>query len=209
MTFVLGFGGSVNEAGVNYYKSLIKELKDNGIIPLVTIYHWDLPQTLLDQGAFLNEDIIEWFTNYARACYEAFGDDVKYWITFNEPKQVCSGGYGYGYMAPAIKSEGLDEYVCAHNLLKAHASAWHVYDHEFREKQQGILLDYRCYIVIESHFSSWHILLCNVFIIHYNAKGHLTLCGPNYFFIINYINIMKFGLNVGSKSQFYVKKIHK
>ncbi|KAG5872239.1 hypothetical protein JTB14_026481 [Gonioctena quinquepunctata] len=132
-----GFPDTVNPAGVAYYRNLIKELKDNGIEPLITIFHWDLPLNLEQMGGFINESIIEWYSDYARVAFDAFGDEVKLWATFNEPRQVCTGGYGYAYNPPAISSQGLLEYVCAHNLLRAHTKAWHIYNDEFRAKQRG------------------------------------------------------------------------
>nr|XP_023020548.1 myrosinase 1-like isoform X1 [Leptinotarsa decemlineata]XP_023020549.1 myrosinase 1-like isoform X2 [Leptinotarsa decemlineata] len=144
-----GFPDKINEPGIAYYKNLIKELKTNNIVPLVTIHHWDLPQSLQNLGGFLNASIVDWVADYARVCYKAFGDDVKYWLTFNEAKQICMGGFGFGYYPPAIHSEGILEYVCAHNLLKAHAKAWHIYDKEFRAKQNGkvsVVLDSSAYI---------------------------------------------------------------
>lgn len=69
--------------------------------------------------------------------FTLFGDDVKQWITINEPKQVCQEAYGSGIKAPFIKSHGLAEYLCTHNVIKAHAKAWHLYDDEFRNKQKG------------------------------------------------------------------------
>nr|XP_023020545.1 myrosinase 1-like [Leptinotarsa decemlineata] len=134
---VQGIADKVNPLGIAHYKNLIKELKHNNIIPLVTIFHWDLPQVLLDQGGFLNESIIDWFGDYARVCFENFGNDVQYWVTINEPKQVCTAGYGYGYFPPQVQSEGLLEYVCNHNLIRAHANGWHIYDKEFRPQQGG------------------------------------------------------------------------
>ncbi|XP_018567960.1 myrosinase 1-like [Anoplophora glabripennis] len=129
--------GSVNEAGLNYYKNLIKELKDNGIEPFVTLYHWDLPEILQKQGGWIDMFIIDTFLDYARLCFETFGDDVKYWLTFSEPKQTCLSGYGYGTMAPSVSKTGELDYKCTHNLLKAHAKVWHLYDEEFRSTQNG------------------------------------------------------------------------
>ncbi|CAH1100429.1 unnamed protein product [Psylliodes chrysocephalus] len=134
----------VNEKGITYYKNLIKALKQNNIEPMVSMFHWDTPQALEDLGGFLNDSIADWYADYARVLYENFGDDVKYWFTFNEPKTYCNGGYGYAYDPPRIASEGLLEYVCAHNLLRAHAKAYRIYDQEFRSKQNGkmsIVLD--------------------------------------------------------------------
>lgn len=102
------------------------------------MFHWDLPQPLQDAGGWESERIIQWFADYARICYQLFGEDVKYWMTFNEPKQTCLDGYGTGNFAPAINAYGIGEYICTHNLLKAHAEAWHIYDREFRASQKGI-----------------------------------------------------------------------
>ncbi|XP_018571131.1 myrosinase 1 [Anoplophora glabripennis] len=132
-----GFANKVNTAGVTYYKNLIKELKDNDIEPFVTIFHWDTPQPIHDAGGWTSEFVVDWFADYARVVFELFGEDVKYWLTFNEPKQTCHEGYGSAKKAPAISSPGVGEYLCTHNLLKAHARAWHIYDEEFRSTQNG------------------------------------------------------------------------
>ncbi|KAJ3659573.1 hypothetical protein Zmor_011256 [Zophobas morio] len=134
----LGLAGSpVNQAGIDYYKNLIQELVNNNIEPLVTIFHWDLPETLQEYGGFPNPEIEEHFAYYARVVFKNFGDSVKYWLTFNEPLQTCHEGYGIGFTAPGYKSSGLAEYKCTHTLIKAHARAYHVYDEEFRTQQQG------------------------------------------------------------------------
>ncbi|XP_018573214.1 myrosinase 1 [Anoplophora glabripennis] len=132
-----GTADVVNLAGVTYYRNLIKELKDNNIEPLVTLYHWDLPQVFQDQGGWPDEFIVDKFADYARVCFELFGSDVKYWLTFNEPKQTCLGGYADGSKAPALQNPGVAEYKCTHNVLKSHAKAWHIYDQEFRATQNG------------------------------------------------------------------------
>lgn len=133
----------INEAGVNYYKKLLKSLKDNNIQPLVTLYHWDLPQILQEKfGGWENETVADLFADYAKVCYKLFGDDVKWWITINEPKQVCNAGYGAGFYAPGIHSSGIAEYKCAKNVLLAHALAYRIYDTEFRESQKGRFINF-------------------------------------------------------------------
>ncbi|XP_018567975.1 lactase-like protein [Anoplophora glabripennis] len=134
---VNGTTDTINQAGITYYKNLIKELKGNGIEPFVTLFYSDLPQTLQMQGGWIDSFIIETFANYARLCFEQFGDDVKYWLTFNDPKQLCLYGYGTGTMAPGIQEAAILDYKCSYIVIKAHATVWHVYDEEFRSKQNG------------------------------------------------------------------------
>ncbi|ENN83330.1 hypothetical protein YQE_00311, partial [Dendroctonus ponderosae] len=82
-------------------------------------------------------DIIPAFVDYATLLFENFGEDVKWWATFNEPKQTCSGGYDSGGFSPQNLHPGRGAYICAHNLLRAHAKAYRVYDERFRATQKG------------------------------------------------------------------------
>lgn len=104
---------------------------------MITIHHWDLPQALQDKGGWLNEEIIEHFGNFAQLLYENFGDRVKQWITFNEAFVICVAGYGDGIFAPGIKEISESPYVCVHNILKAHATAYRIYEREFKHQQMG------------------------------------------------------------------------
>lgn len=140
-----GFTNQINQAGVDYYVNVLKELQKAGIEPMVTLFHWDLPQPLQDLGGWTNPLIVEYFANYARLCFQLFGPYVKLWSTFNEPKNLCLLGYGYGRNAPLIWSSGVGEYLCAHYIIKAHARAYHIYDEEFRAVQNG-----RISIVVDS-----------------------------------------------------------
>ncbi|XP_077986137.1 cytosolic beta-glucosidase-like [Glandiceps talaboti] len=130
----------VNEAGIEYYNTLIDDLLAAGVTPFVTLYHWDLPQALHDSyGGWSGDEIVDDFGNYARLCFERFGDRVKFWITLNEPWVVAINGYEEGYMAPGIQGEGQAVYVVAHNLIKSHARAWHIYEDDFRAEQNGLI----------------------------------------------------------------------
>ncbi|XP_037297612.1 lactase-phlorizin hydrolase [Manduca sexta] len=133
------FPDKINAAGVEYYNNLINEMLKYNILPLVTLYHWDLPQKLMDMGGWTNPHIVDWYTDYARVAFETFGDRVKHWITINEPKEICYMGYGPGLAAPRINGSGYAEYLCSKNLLMAHAKAYHIYDEEFRPKQNGTI----------------------------------------------------------------------
>ncbi|XP_021965239.1 myrosinase 1 [Folsomia candida] len=127
----------VSEAGIAYYNNLINLLIANNIEPMITLYHWDLPQPLQDIGGWPNEALIPHFENFARLAYQRFGDRVKLWITFNEAFVTCMHGYGYGNHAPGISQEDTEPYKCAHTILKSHARAYRMYYDEFFQAQNG------------------------------------------------------------------------
>lgn len=127
-----GFSNYINPLGLAYYKNLLDELERYNITPMVTIYHWDLPQKLQDIGGWSNVHIVDWFTDYAKVLFDNFADKVKYWVTFNEPMQTCLEGYGGTYRAPALNRHGIAEYLCTHNLLKAHASVYHLFNKQYK-----------------------------------------------------------------------------
>ncbi|XP_056647045.1 myrosinase 1-like [Diorhabda sublineata] len=156
-----GLINQINQKGIDFYRNFIKLLKENGINPVVTLSHWDLPHNLQMQGGFQNNNFPDWFGDYARLCFENFGDDVEYWITFNEPTIQCAG-YGRNLFMPNVAAfaPGYNlttvggEYVCMHNLIRAHSVAYHIYQKEFKHKQNGKLTiahaASRCYPVSES-----------------------------------------------------------
>ncbi|KAK8507376.1 hypothetical protein V6N12_072639 [Hibiscus sabdariffa] len=93
--------GEPNVEGINYYNRLIDALIQKGIKPFVTLYHWDLPQILEDKyGGWLSRQIVDDFDHYAVTCFQAFGDRVKHWVTFNEPHGFAIQGYDNGIQAP-------------------------------------------------------------------------------------------------------------
>lgn len=118
--------GKPNPAGIAYYKRLIAALKAEGIEPVVTLYHWDLPQTLQDAGGWTNRATAEAFAEYARVCFAEFGGDVKRWITVNEPYCSAYMGYLFGGHAPGIKDPA-SAYRAVHHLNLAHGLAVKVY----------------------------------------------------------------------------------
>ncbi|GBP05948.1 Myrosinase 1 [Eumeta japonica] len=134
-----GFADRVNEAGVAYYNNLINEMLKYNIEPMITLYHWDLPQRLQDLGGWANPHIVDWFGDYARVAFEQFGDRVKYWLTINEPREICYQGYGATEKAPVLNVTGIGDYLCAKNLLLAHARAYHIYDDDFRSTNGGAI----------------------------------------------------------------------
>lgn len=129
----------INEEGVDFYNRLIDVLLDAGITPYVTLFHWDLPQALEDEyGGWLNRNVIDDFTNYARLCFQLFGDRVQHWITLNESWTVAVNGYNNHVHAPGHSEHpGTETYLAAHHLLLSHAHAVQVYRTEFQHHHNG------------------------------------------------------------------------
>ena len=125
--------GAINEEGLAYYNTLIDGLLSSGIVPVVCLFHWDLPQSLEEQGGWLNRDLmLRSFGAYADTAFGAFGDRVKMWVTMNEPGTVVYMGYNAGLMAPGRCSDrsrcpegdsDREPLIAGHNMLLAHAEA--------------------------------------------------------------------------------------
>lgn len=115
--------GTVNEAGLAFYDALVNELLGAGIQPWVTLFHWDLPQSLQDQGGWLNPNTIACFADYTKAVVERLSDRVRHWITINEPQCIVHFGHGDGSHAPGLKLDLREQLVAAHNVLLAHGNA--------------------------------------------------------------------------------------
>ncbi len=120
-----GRNTSMNQKGVDYYNSLIDGLIKYDITPMVTLYYWDLPQALQDLGGWENVTMIDIFNEYSDFCFATFGDRVKFWMTFNQPHTIAWSGYGLGEHPPRVTDPGVAPYRVAHNLIKAHAKAYH------------------------------------------------------------------------------------
>ena len=114
--------GAPSPAGLDHYRRLVDQLLDRGITPLVTLYHWDLPQALQDKGGWAARDTAALFADYAGIVAGALGDRVQRWITINEPWVASSMGYRSAEHAPGIADPR--QYVAAvHHLLLGHGQA--------------------------------------------------------------------------------------
>lgn len=132
--------GAVNAKGLAFYRDLVTRLRDAGIKPVVTLFHWDTPQKLQDRGGFTNREMAGWFERYARVVMEALGDDVAVWTTFNEPFVTAFLGHYYGKHPP-----GLQDFSAAlltvHNILLSHGRAVAAHRALGRKAPIGITLD--------------------------------------------------------------------
>ncbi len=114
--------GAANQAGLDFYDRLVDGLLEAGVHPMVTLYHWDLPQALEDDGGWLNRDTIERFADYAAIVGERYADRVEHWVPVNEPNTVMTLGYGNGRYAPG-RTMFFEALPVAHHTLLAHGRA--------------------------------------------------------------------------------------
>lgn len=131
--------GVVNAPGMDFYDRLVDALIENGIEPLATLFHWDLPAALDDRGGWLNPDIAQWFADYANVMYAKLDGRVRYWATLNEPWVVTDGGYLHGALAPGHRSR-FEAPIASHNLLRAHGTAVQAY-REIGKHRIGIVVN--------------------------------------------------------------------
>ncbi|MGJ9426418.1 GH1 family beta-glucosidase [Nesterenkonia halotolerans] len=113
---------AANPQGLDFYSRLVDELLEAGILPWLTLYHWDLPQALEEKGGWANRDTAYRFVEYAQDVYSALGDRVEHWTTFNEP--FCSSllGYAAGVHAPG-RQEPHAAIAAVHHQHLAHGLA--------------------------------------------------------------------------------------
>ncbi len=132
--------GRVNPLGIAFYNDVIDRLIAAGIEPFVDIFHWDLPQALAEIGGFKNPDIIEYFVEYARVCFESFGDRVKLWSTVNEPTVFCTAPYVDGRWYP-FETDIRGALLASHNTLICHFRTVKLYREMGLKGKIGAVID--------------------------------------------------------------------
>jgi beta-glucosidase len=132
--------GAVNGAGLDFYDRLVDELLAADIQPFPTLYHWDLPQALQDEGGWTARSTAEAFVPYTEAVVRRLGDRVSHWTTHNEPWVAAWLGHGWGLHAPGHTSdqEAVD---AAHHLLLSHGWAVEAIRREAPDAKVGIVLN--------------------------------------------------------------------
>lgn len=130
----------VDERGVKYYRNILLKLRENHITPFVTLFHWDLPQCLQDQGGFLSPLFPSWFASYTKAVLENFGDLIENYITFNEPENTIYRGLVIGKFAPGEKRSPKEALFALHQILKAHGEAYSLIKEYNKENKVGFAI---------------------------------------------------------------------
>jgi len=132
--------GAVNTAGLDFYDRLVDALFAAGIAPWATLYHWDLPQALEDEGGWTNRSTVDAFVEFTDAVSERLGDRVTHWMTLNEPWCASVLGYAQGDHAPGKRSWP-DALVASHHLLLSHGRAVPVIRQNAPRAKVGIALN--------------------------------------------------------------------
>lgn len=117
--------GRVNQEGIDYYNNLIDECLKYDMIPLVTMFHFDMPAALDERGSWSNPDSVDWFVEFAKLMYESYGDRVKYWLTINEQNMLTLVGPVIGtlHIPEGCTNEVREIYQQNHHMLVAQAKA--------------------------------------------------------------------------------------
>lgn len=137
--FPNGRGAAANPKGLDFYSRLVDGMLERGLEPWVTLYHWDLPQALQDQGGWAERATVDAYVAYSDAVSRHLGDRVKHWITHNEPWCTAFHGHCEGVHAPGLKDFRMALQVC-HNVLLSHGLALPVIKANVPDARVGIAL---------------------------------------------------------------------
>ncbi len=132
--------GPANAKGLDFYRRLVEGLREREIAPLVTLYHWDLPQRLQDEGGWASRETAERFAEYAELVFDGLGDTVDAWVTHNEPWVSAFLGYAYGSKAPGLQ-DWRTALAASHHLLLSHGRVVEAFRGAGRNGRIGITLD--------------------------------------------------------------------
>lgn len=133
--------GRPDDLGVRFYKRMIAEAKKNGIELVFNLHHFDMPTILLERyGGWTSRHVVELFAKFAKTAFECFGDDVKWWTTFNEPMVIVDGCYLYGYHYPHHRC-GKEGVQVLYNICLASAKAVEQYRLLKQDGKIGIIVN--------------------------------------------------------------------
>ncbi len=134
--------GEINNKGIDFYSRLVDALLEAGVTPFATLYHWDLPQVLFEEGGWPVRSTAEAFVEYTDVITRILGDRVKNWMTHNEPAVVANLGYLIGEHAPGIQNDMQSAIKSAHHLLLSHGWSVPVIRRNSPGSEVGIVLNF-------------------------------------------------------------------
>jgi beta-glucosidase len=115
--------GEANESGLAFYERLLNGLLERNIVPVATLYHWDMPLSLFRRGGWLNRESADWFAAYTRLVVDRFSDRITHWLTLNEPQVFLNLGHLEGTHAPGLELSMQEALLASHHALLAHGKA--------------------------------------------------------------------------------------
>lgn len=134
--------GEPDPDGVEFYRNIIQEAKKNGIELVLNLHHFDLPAELLEKyGGWQSRHVVDLYLKFVKTAFELFGDDVKYWTTFNEPMVIPEAGWLYGFHWPKYEGKGKEAVQIIYNINLASAKAIEEYRRQKHDGQIGIILN--------------------------------------------------------------------
>lgn len=142
---IINENGDVNPKGIDFYRNLCDELNANGIEPLCTLYHWDLPMWAYRAGGWKNPKIIEWFCRYVDVMTKALDGKAKYFITFNEPQYFIGVGCFAGLHAPFEKNDIATIKVMSRHVMLAHGEAVKIIRKNVKGAIVGMAPNHSCF----------------------------------------------------------------
>ncbi len=132
--------GRVNEAGIEFYRKIIDTCRKYNVEPLVTLYHYDLPQTLFEKGGWECRETVAAFEEYAETVFKAFGDEIKYWMTVNEPSYETMCCYSIAKYPPNMRNDEA-RWRAMYHIMLASARAINIYRRLGLSGQIGLVSD--------------------------------------------------------------------
>lgn len=138
--------GTINSTGLRFYQELVQELKNSGIEPIVTLYHWDMPVWVFENGGWYSEEIVELFNEYTKIVVEALSYQVQWWVTFNEPYSFLYNGNVTGIHAPFQQNWEHFTTLSVHCLRANAVAVQTIRQHAVLPPKIGIALGSQCSI---------------------------------------------------------------